>query len=91
MVHLSTIPHADDVNEHLVHEVKKMHLNLATEEAEFTTSVYGTKFAATDLPRLEMPVCCSIVASLSLPPGSCPPQHTEPGCASSSLYGTTGI
>ncbi len=56
MVHLSTIPHEDDVNEHLVNDIKKVHLRLAEEEDCFTTSVYGTKFAATDLPRHEIPV-----------------------------------
>ena len=78
MVHLSTIPHEDDVNEHLVHEVKKTHLNLASEEDCFTTSVYGTKFAATDLPRLEMPVCCSMVASSASLRSASPTRASHP-------------
>lgn len=56
MVHLTTIPHEDDVNQGLSKELKKAHLQLApTEEDHFTTSVYGSKFAAEDLPKLEMP------------------------------------
>jgi glutamate decarboxylase len=56
MVHLSTIPHVDEVNEHLVEAVKKVHLQLANDADCFTTSVYGSKFAASDLPKHEMPV-----------------------------------
>ncbi len=78
MVHLSTIPHEDDINEHLVHDVKKTHLNLASEADCFTTSVYGTKFAATDLPRLEMPVCCSWNSRVAqLFPRLVPPPSTQ--------------
>jgi glutamate decarboxylase len=56
MVHLQSIPHEDEVNDKLVREVKKVHLDLAPcEESQFTTSVYGSKFAAADLPKLEMP------------------------------------
>lgn len=56
MVHLTTIPHQDEINDKLVKEVRKVHLDLApSEEAEFTTSVYGSKFAAADLPKHEMP------------------------------------
>ena len=55
MVHLTTIPHEDEVNKELPKEVKKMHLSLANDEDCFTTSVYGSKFAAADLPKHEMP------------------------------------
>jgi len=57
MVHLSAIPHDDDINDKLVSAVKKVHLQLANDEDNFTTSVYGSRFAACDLPRHEMPEC----------------------------------
>jgi glutamate decarboxylase len=55
MVHLQTIPAKDDVNKSLVPGVKKVHLQLANDDDSFTTSVYGSRFAAQDLPRHEMP------------------------------------
>lgn len=56
MVHLQAIPHEDEINNRLVREVRKIHLDLApTDENQFTTSVYGSKFAAADLPKHEMP------------------------------------
>ncbi len=54
MVHLSTIPNKDEADDKLVSAVKKVHLQLANDEDCFTTSVYGSKFAAQDLPRHEM-------------------------------------
>lgn len=55
MVHLSSIPNPEEVEHDIVHEVKKLHLSLAEHDDCFTTSVYGTKFAAADLPKHEMP------------------------------------
>lgn len=59
MVHLSTIPKDDAIKEGLdlplTPALKKVHLQLANDEDRFTTSVYGSKFAAADLPRHEMP------------------------------------
>lgn len=56
MVHLQSIPNKDEINHRLVREVRKVHLDLIpTDESEFTTSVYGSKYAATDLPKHEMP------------------------------------
>jgi len=55
MVHLSTIPDDDEVNSKLSEGVEKAHLQLVNDEDSFTTSVYGSKFAARDLPKLEMP------------------------------------
>ncbi|KAK3321179.1 pyridoxal phosphate-dependent transferase [Cercophora scortea] len=57
MVHLAAIPHESDdaVNDTLIRAVKKVHLQLANDEDSFTTSVYGSRFAAIDLPRHEMP------------------------------------
>lgn len=54
MVHLQTIKPKDDVNE-IVDGIKKVHLQLANDDDSFTTSVYGSRFAAQDLPRHEMP------------------------------------
>ncbi|KAK7740241.1 hypothetical protein SLS63_001441 [Diaporthe eres] len=55
MVHLSHVssfpPEEDD---HLSKEVRKIHLE-AVDNDNFTTSVYGSKFAAQDLPRYEIP------------------------------------
>lgn len=55
MVHLSHIPNPEEVDKHLVSAVKKVHLELAENNNEFTTSVYGSKFAVEDLPRHEIP------------------------------------
>lgn len=53
MVHLSSIPN-DEVTENK--EVKKAHADLLpTDDDAFTTSVYGSRFAGTDLPKHEMP------------------------------------
>jgi glutamate decarboxylase len=53
MVHLSSIPN-DKVTENA--EVKKAHADLLpTDDDAFTTSVYGSRFAGTDLPKHEMP------------------------------------
>lgn len=55
MVHLSHIPDPNKVEDNLVQEVKKVHLDLAENSDHFATSVYGSKFAAEDLPRHEIP------------------------------------
>ncbi|KAK4455117.1 pyridoxal phosphate-dependent transferase [Podospora aff. communis PSN243] len=57
MVHLAAIPHDDEVDGNLVKAIKKVHLQLSNDEDNFTTSVYGSRFAAADLPRHEMPEC----------------------------------
>ncbi|KAH6622754.1 glutamate decarboxylase [Chaetomium tenue] len=54
MVHLQTIKPKDEVNK-IVDGIKKVHLQLANDDDSFTTSVYGSRFAAQDLPRHEMP------------------------------------
>ncbi|KAK4153184.1 pyridoxal phosphate-dependent transferase [Chaetomidium leptoderma] len=54
MVHLSTIPAKDEVNK-LAEGLKKAHLQLVNDADSFTTTVYGSRFAAQDLPRHEMP------------------------------------
>lgn len=55
MVHLATIPKDRDVDDKLPEAVQKISLQLSNDEDNFTTSVYGSKFAAEDLPRHEMP------------------------------------
>ena len=55
MVHLTTIPHPDELDKDIIKEIKKAHLQLANDDDCFTTSVYGSRFAATDLPKHEMP------------------------------------
>ncbi|KAH9896274.1 glutamate decarboxylase [Xylariomycetidae sp. FL2044] len=56
MVHLSKL-HEDHESGagRLPEAVKKISLQLSNDEDRFTTSVYGSKFAAEDLPRHEMP------------------------------------
>jgi len=58
MVHLATIPTEEKVKEAtgLQGVLKKVaHLQLSNDDDCFTTSVYGSRFAAEDLPRFEMP------------------------------------
>lgn len=59
MVHLTIIPKEDEIRDGLdiplTGALKAVHLQLANDEDHFTTSVYGSKFAAADLPRHEMP------------------------------------
>ncbi|KAK3903631.1 hypothetical protein C8A05DRAFT_43157 [Staphylotrichum tortipilum] len=57
MVHLSSVAPKDEVNGKLADGVKKVHLQLCNDEDSFTTTVYGSRFAAQDLPRHEMPEC----------------------------------
>ncbi|KAK4173386.1 pyridoxal phosphate-dependent transferase [Triangularia setosa] len=56
MVHLSTIPDENQaINGKLADGIKKAHLQLVNDDDSFTTSVYGSRFAARDLPKHEMP------------------------------------
>ena len=55
MVHLAAIPTEEEVDSKLVQNLKKAHLQLANDDDNFSTSVYGSRFAACDLPRHEMP------------------------------------
>ncbi|KAI0599792.1 glutamate decarboxylase [Biscogniauxia sp. FL1348] len=54
MVHLTGIPKRSEVDG-LPEAVKKISLQLSNDEDSFTTSVYGSRFAAEDLPKHEMP------------------------------------
>jgi hypothetical protein len=55
MVHLASIPTNKKIGEPLVEGVEKLTMAPSTQEDLFTTSVYGSKFAAEDLPKHEMP------------------------------------
>lgn len=55
MVHLAAIPDPNEVPNGIDKGLKKVHLQLANDDDCYTTSVYGSKFAAADLPRHEMP------------------------------------
>ncbi|OTB08943.1 hypothetical protein M426DRAFT_129606 [Hypoxylon sp. CI-4A] len=55
MVHLSRVPTDAETGSNLPEAVKKISLQLSNDEDSFTTSVYGSKFAAEDLPKHEMP------------------------------------
>lgn len=55
MVHLSHISNPHQSEDNLSKEVRKLHIEAATDNDNFTTSVYGSKFAAQDLPRYEIP------------------------------------
>lgn len=54
MVHLASIPKDHEVN-NLPDAVSKLSLQPSNEEDSFTTSIYGSRFAAEDLPRSEIP------------------------------------
>lgn len=55
MVHLATIPHDKQVNSSLVEGMEKVNMGASGSEDTFTTTVYGSRFAAEDLPKHEMP------------------------------------
>ncbi|KAI1352829.1 glutamate decarboxylase [Xylaria sp. FL0043] len=55
MVHLSQVAQDTEALKELPEAVKKIRLQLSNYDDTFTTSVYGSKFAAEDLPRHEMP------------------------------------
>ncbi|TKA72413.1 hypothetical protein B0A49_02428 [Cryomyces minteri] len=54
MVHLGKIPTDKDINTPVVEGLEQIKLEEPSED-EITTSVYGSRFAAQDLPRYEMP------------------------------------
>ena len=55
MVHLNPIKKDEEINKPLVAGMKKLEINNESLTDTFTTSVYGSKFAAEDLPKDEMP------------------------------------
>ena len=58
MVHLNRVATNKEVNEakELAKGLKKFTLGEEEEEDDYTATVYGSKYAAEDLPRHEMPV-----------------------------------
>lgn len=54
MVHLASVPSDDQVNAPLVKGLEKVQFEKPSDD-EVTASVYGSKFAAEDLPKHEMP------------------------------------
>lgn len=55
MVHLASIPQDKDINTPLVKGLEKLTFAPAAADDSFTTTVYGSRFAAEDLPKHEMP------------------------------------
>ena len=57
MVHLTSIAKDHEINQPLVDGMKKVDLGSSSINDTFTTTVYGSRFAAEDLPKHEMPEC----------------------------------
>ncbi|KAI9049004.1 hypothetical protein LZ554_006853 [Drepanopeziza brunnea f. sp. 'monogermtubi'] len=55
MVHLASIKHDGLVDQPLVKGLEKLDIASGNDEDSFTTTVYGSRFAAEDLPKHEMP------------------------------------
>jgi len=55
MVHLSTVPKDSAINVPLVEGMERLNMGASSQADAFTTSVYGSRFAAEDLPKHEMP------------------------------------
>jgi glutamate decarboxylase len=55
MVHLATVPHDNTIANPLVAGMKKLNMGASSQGDSFTTTVYGSRFAAEDLPKHEMP------------------------------------
>lgn len=54
MVHLGRVKTDKDLSESVLPGLENINLTSPAED-EYTASVYGSRFAATDLPRHEMP------------------------------------
>jgi glutamate decarboxylase len=54
MVHLAAVPNDSDTQKPLVDGLEKVQMDKPDED-ELTSSVYGSRFAAEDLPSHEMP------------------------------------
>jgi glutamate decarboxylase len=57
MVHLTSIAKDNEINQPLVDGMKKLDMGASSFGDTFTTTVYGSRFAAEDLPKHEMPEC----------------------------------
>ncbi len=55
MVHLASIPHDGEISKPLVNGLEKLAIAQIPSDDSFTTTVYGSRFAAEDLPKHEMP------------------------------------
>lgn len=55
MVHLASIPHDGKIDQPLVKGLEKLTIAATPDNDSFTTTVYGSRFAAEDLPKYEMP------------------------------------
>jgi glutamate decarboxylase len=55
MVHLATIPQDKSIDAPLVEGMGKLKMASSGQDDQFTTSIYGSRFAAEDLPKYEMP------------------------------------
>jgi len=55
MVHLGVVPTDKAIEQKLVPGIGDLDLNAPPEEDEVTASVYGSRFAAADLPKHVMP------------------------------------
>ena len=55
MVHLTQIAKDGAGKEPLVEGLEKLNIASSSQADTFTSSVYGSKFAAQDLPKYEMP------------------------------------
>jgi glutamate decarboxylase len=54
MVHLGKVPTDDELKKPVIEALKELDLSGPGND-DFTTSVYGSRFAAADLPKHEMP------------------------------------
>jgi len=54
MVHLASVPNDRDASAHIIKGLEKANF-FPAEEDDVTTSVYGSSYAAQDLPKYEMP------------------------------------
>jgi glutamate decarboxylase len=57
MVHLASIPKEDDAVQEFARHLESLRIDGSSEPETFTTTVYGSRFAASDLPKFEMPEC----------------------------------
>lgn len=55
MVHLTAIPSDQHIDAPLIDGLEKLSMAASTDDDTFTTTVYGSRFAAEDLPKFEMP------------------------------------
>ena len=87
MVHLNRVATDKEVQaaKGLIDGMKKFTLAVEDEPEDYTATVYGSKYAAEDLPRHEMPVRRSFL-HLPIPPNlTYSPYQTGPGDATAGV------